>query len=113
MAIPSSPVIRGNNNVFWGTNGIYAGRIVSCDKTADGDMVEIKDNDGYVTTRVYFNHNNEANFEMIAPASIPDFNKGDLITIGTDVNCEIQNAKTLWKQDDVARIQIKAKKYAR
>jgi hypothetical protein len=112
MSLPTSPRIKGDQNVFWGTNGIYSARVVSGGKKPSGDVVEVADNDGFTTTRIYFNFNEETSFKMVAPSAIPEFNKGDLITV-LGVVCEIQEAETNWEQKGVAMISITAKRWAK
>ncbi|PTY03898.1 hypothetical protein DB346_03000 [Verrucomicrobia bacterium LW23] len=114
MAAPTNPVIRGDNTVIWGSNGVFnTGYIKSAKKSNTSDKVEVQDNTGYVVTTIYFNHKGECEFTMVVRGAIPEFNSGDLITVAGLVNCQVDNADVNWAQAGVVEMSIKATKYAK
>jgi len=107
-----SPVIKGDNTVVWGSNGVYStGIIVSGSKQLSGEKMEVKDNNGFVVAAIYFDDKNQCDFEMIVQTAAPDLARGDQITICGLLNCLVDETDEKWAQNDVRKFSVKATKY--
>lgn len=104
--------VRGNNTVKWGTNGVYAtGIITKGNKKRASDKKVILDNDGNAAIVIYFNHRNECSFTMIRTTSDPEFEIGDIITIGGATNCIVDDISDDYTQGSEQQLTVSATAY--
>lgn len=110
----NNPTIVGDNTVIWGTGGIYSGTGIITDAEVgdSSDKMEIQDENGFTVAVIYFNQKNECQFNMIVKTSMPTLEIGDLISIGGVANCQVENIRRMWKQNDVAKYAITAVRYS-
>lgn len=111
--MPSSPTIKGDNTVVWGTGGVYASGIITRGSVkTTGEKFLVKDNNGFTVTAIYFDDRNEASFEMITQTSDPSLARGDYITIGGVANCIVEEVEKMWEQGGVRKFAVTAVKYS-
>lgn len=111
--MPSSPTIKGNNTVIWGSGGVYAtGIIVRGNVKTTGEKFLVKDNNGFTVTAIYFDDRNECSFEMITQTSDPTLARGDFITIGGVASCIVEETEKMWEQNGVRKFTVTAVKYS-
>ena len=109
-----NPTIRGNNLIVWGTDELdpqgNIGIITRGNSKRTSDKVEIKDNNGYTVTVVYFNERNETSIEIVyqGTATLPEI--GDDVTIA-GIPCICDNTEIVWEQAGVKKFTLNATKY--
>ena len=103
--------IYKNVGVHWGTSStttsIVSGQLQTRDHTKKADMEEIKNGDGNVVGKVYYNQTDDATFEWIPTSAtvngtltvtLPAI--GDKITVSDSIYADI--AKTNWLVEEVS-----------
>jgi DNA/RNA endonuclease YhcR with UshA esterase domain len=110
--MPGTPTLKGDNTVLFGSTGGYAtGIITSATKRSGSEKLEIKDNNGYTVTVVYFDHKKQCEFEMIVQTAAPTLTQGDAVTIGGVANCLVDDTEEMWSNTDVRKFRVRATKY--
>ena len=104
-------VIRGDNTIQWGSNGVYTGYVVSARDQATGEMVEIPDNVGEPVALVIFNTKFECEIEVIVQTTTVRPNRGDLVTLFGRTNTIITETEKIWAQKDTQKLRIRATKF--
>lgn len=114
MSATSSPTIKGDNTVLFGANGVYsgAGIITRGSKKTGGSVLEVKDENSFTVTKIYFDDKNECEFEMIVKTAAPDLARGDFITICGVAACLVDETEEMWEQGGVRKFRVKATKHA-
>lgn len=108
------PVIRGDNTVLFGADGVYSGNgiIVGGNKRLNGEKLEVADENGYVVAVIYFNEKNECSFEMIVKTAAPALERGDEIEICGVAACLVDDTEEIWANKDTRKFRVNATKYA-
>jgi hypothetical protein len=108
------PVIKGDNTVLFGADGVYSGSglVTGGNKKTDAEKIEVPDANGFVVAVIYFNNKNECSFEMIVKTAAPTLVPGDTITLCGVAACLVDNAEEIWAQKDVRKFRVTATKYA-
>lgn len=110
--MPTTPTLKGDGTVNWGTAAVYAsGIITNGRKLRTSDTAFVLNNVGFAVTKIYFNHRNECEFEMIVQTAAPTLAIGDTVTIGGVSDCLVDDTESMWKQDDVEKFRVKATAY--
>lgn len=110
--VPATPRIIGDNTVIFGTGGLFAtGIVLSASVMLDGDILELKDNTGFVYCVVYFNDKNECEIQIILKTDTAEPVRGDNITIGGVADCLVKNAKKEWEDAGEAKYTLQATRY--
>ena len=108
----TTPVIKGNGNILWGTDGVYSSGIIVSGRTLrTADTKLVLDNNAFAAAKVYFNHRNECEFEAITQSSVPALAIGDAVSIGGVANCLVDDIETIWVQDGEQKWKVKATAY--
>ena len=110
----SEPNVKfvGNKRVVWGTNGTFTEGVLvdsaSNQQTADNE--EIKDNDGNVVAKVFFNFRKQTSASCICGAddTIPAI--GDIVEI-CGYKCIAEDVKEDWSKGASKKFSITATKY--
>jgi hypothetical protein len=110
-----NPVIRGDNTVLWGANGVFtgtgAGHILSGSKQLQGEKVEIQDNNGATVAVIYFDNKNVCRFEMVVKTAAPTLARGDGMTICGVAYALIDEVEELWESKGVRKLRVSATNY--
>jgi hypothetical protein len=108
------PVIRGDNTVLFGSEGVYTGNgiITGGNKRLNGEKLEVADETGYIVAVIYFNEKNECSFEMIVKTAAPDLERGDEIEICGVAACLVDDTELIFANKDVQKFRVNATKYA-
>jgi len=109
-----SPIIKGDNTVVFGSGGVYTTGIIvtTASNKLDGDMLEIKDNNGFVVAVIFYNDKNELSFEMIVQTTAPTLKRGDVITIAGVATAIVKDTELKYTQDNVQKFAVNATSYA-
>lgn len=111
--MPSSPTIKGDNTVIWGSGAVYAtGIITRGNAKTTGEKFLVKDNNGFTVTAIYFDDRNECSFEMIVQTAAADLERGDFITVGGITSCIVEECEKIWEQGGVMKFAVTAVKYS-
>ena len=113
MSSSNNPVITGDNTVLFGTNGYYSGSgvVVSGNKKLEGDRLDLRDENGFVFTSIYFDDKNQFSFEMIVKTAAPELERGDLITVAGVANAEVQDTELIYEQTRERRYRVNATRF--
>lgn len=110
-----NPVIRGDNTLLWGTNGVYngtgAGLILSGSKQLTGEKHEVQDNNGATVAVLFFDNKTTCRFEMIVKTAAPALARGDGITICGVAYALIDDVEEVWAQRDNRKLRVTATNY--
>lgn len=108
------PVIKGDNTVLFGADGVYSGSgiITGGNKKSEAEKLEVIDENGFVVSVIYFNNKKECSFDMVVKTAAPDLAPGDTITICGVALCLVDNCEEIWAQKDVRKFRVSATKYA-
>jgi hypothetical protein len=104
----TDPTIIGtDSDIIWGTEGCYEGTIMSCRKLSAGDKREIKNNNGNVATKVFFNERTELEVEVLAQASVEIPARGDDVTIAA-ITGQVDEVEENWANEKEKSFKVKA-----
>lgn len=112
--MPNNPTIKGDNSVLWGAAGYYTtsyGLIQSGNKKLEGEMLEVKDENGFTVAMIYFDDKMKFSFEMNVKTAAPALARGDQITVAGVVNAIVEGTEELWENKNVRRFRVEATKY--
>lgn len=110
--MPTTPTIKGDNTIVWGSDGVYSsGIIVSGRKRRSAQKVLIKDNNGFTVAVIYFDHNNQCEFEAVVQTAVPTLEIGDQIEIGGVAACLIDDIETMWENEREKKYRVVATAY--
>ncbi|HTJ78537.1 MAG TPA: hypothetical protein VL357_06035 [Rariglobus sp.] len=108
------PVIKGDNTVLFGADGVYSGNgiVTSGNNKLDGEKLEVADENGYTVAVIYFNEKNQCSFEMIVKTAAPALARGDEITLCGVAACLVDDTELMFANKDVQKFRVNATKYA-
>lgn len=112
--MPNNPVIKGDNTVIWGASGLYTtanGIITGGNKKLEGELLEVKDENGFTVATIYFDDKNKFSFEMIVKTAAPTLARGDAITVAGVTGALVDDTEEIWAQADVRKFRVNATKY--
>lgn len=110
--MPTTPTIKGDNTIVWGTDGVYSsGIITSGRKTRSAQKAQVADNNGFTVAVIYYDHNNSCEFEAVVQTALPDLEIGDDIEIGGVTTAHIDDIETMWENTREKKYRIRATAY--
>ena len=110
--MPTTPVIKGDNTIVWGSDGVYSsGIITSGRKRRSAQKTQIADNNGFTVTVIYFDHNNQCEFEAVVQTAVPSLEIGDQIEIGGVTGALIDDIETMWENTREKKYRVVATAY--
>jgi hypothetical protein len=112
----NNPVIRGDNTVLWGANGVYngtgSGIVQSGSDELTGEKVEVQDELGQTVAVIFFDDKNNVEFEAIIKTSAPAIARGDGLTICGHAYALVDTVTKLWENKGTQKYRVKATQYA-
>ena len=115
-ALPTAPVIVGDNSIAWGTSGIYTGGglVESASIVGNAEAQKVFQNKGFTASVVFFDQNQEIELTATVEGTAPSFSPGDSVTVCGVAGCIVQPGgfKVMYNQKGVAKFSLKVVKYA-
>lgn len=106
------PTIKGNNLITWGTGSAGGLAVVqSASVKRGGEKVELYDEDGDTFCVIYFDDNNECEFEAIMQTDVTPPERGTTISIGGVTTALVDDYEIRYQNRDAVRLMVRAKAY--
>jgi len=110
--MPTTPTIKGDNTIVWGSDNVYAsGIIVSGRKLRSAQKAQIADNNGFTVAVIYYDHNDQCEFEAVVQTAVPSLAIGDQISIGGVTTALIDDIEEMWENTREKKYRIRATAY--
>ena len=115
-ALPTAPVIVGDNAIAWGTSGIYTGGglVESASIVGNAKAQEVANAKGFTAAVVFFDQQQEIEATATVEGSTPSFSPGDSVTLCGIAGCIVQPGgfKVMYNQKGIVKFSLKVVKYA-
>ena len=106
------PIIKGNTNIIWGTNGVLAsGVIKSARRSSIVEETQVPNNVGLTHAYVLLVDGKEVEFELECRSNVNLPSEGDDITVLGVSDCTVCKVEENWEQKGIKNARVTVKKF--